>query len=490
MTAPTQFDHRLSSLAAALRDRLGDRGVLDKIEERIVYEYDYGLDRATPEIVVVPESTDEAASIARLSGAAGCPVVPRGAGTGIAGGAVPLLGGVVVSFTRMRAMKQIDYENRLAVLEPGVVNLDISRMVEPAGFHFAPDPSSQKASTIGGNVGNNAGGPHCLAQGTTTNHVLGLELVLGDGEVLDLGGAAPDSPGYDLVGLVVGSEGTFGMVTSVTVRLLPQPEATRTFLAIFDSVGAASAAVSGIIAAGIVPAALEIMDRLVLRAVEAAFQAGYPPEAGAVLLVELNGLAESVAEQSPAVEQICRAQGATEIRVAESAEARAKLWAGRKGAASAMGRVAPNYYLHDAVVARTKLPEIIGRVVEIGQRYALPIGNVFHAGDGNLHPMIMFDVREPGALERVMQAGQELLRACVEAGGTLSGEHGIGLEKNNFMPWIFSDDDMTMMERLRLAFDPERRFNPGKVLPSSRSCGDYAPPGRGPRPPVGTELWV
>jgi glycolate oxidase len=400
------------------------------------------------------------------------------------------MGGVVVSFTRLRAIKELDYENRLAIVQPGVVNLDISKAVEPDGFHFAPDPSSQKASTIGGNVGNNAGGPHCLSEGTTTNHVLGLELVLGDGETLELGAAAPDTPGYDLVGLVVGSEGTFGMVTEITVRLLPEPEATRTFLAIFDSVEAASAAVSGIIAAGIVPAALEIMDQLVLQAVEASFQAGYPPEAGAVLLVELNGLSESVIEQSPAVEEICRERGATEIRLAESAEARAKLWAGRKGAASAMGRVAPNYYLHDAVVARTKLPAIIRRVVEIGQRYSLPIGNVFHAGDGNLHPMIMFDAREDGALERVMQAGQEIMKACVEAGGTLSGEHGIGLEKNNFMPWIFSDDDMTMMDRLRLAFDPDRRFNPGKILPSSRSCGDYAPPGHSPRPPVGAGLWV
>jgi glycolate oxidase len=464
--------------------------VFDRVEERLVYEYDYGLDRSPPDLVVTPRTADEAATAVRLAAAAGVPVVPRGAGTGIAGGCVPIQGGVVVSFARMRAILDIDLDNRWMRLEPGVVNLDMTRAVEQDGFFFAPDPSSQKASTIGGNVGNNAGGPHCLALGTTTNHVLAAELILSDGESVRLGGPAPDPPGYDLLGCAVGSEGTLGLVTEITVRILPRSEVTRTVLAIFPTVEQASSAVSEIIAAGIVPAALEIMDQLVLRAVESAFKAGYPPDAGAVLLLELDGLAETVEEQSPRVEAICRSCGATELRLADSPDARARLWAGRKGAAAAMGRVAPNYYLHDAVVARSRLPELLHTVVEIGQRHDLPIGNVFHAGDGNLHPMIMFDVREPGALDRVMAAGRELLEACVAAGGALSGEHGIGLEKNEFMPWIFDEADLEMMDRARSAFDPRRVFNPGKILPSSVRCADVQVPSRAPAPPRDPGLWV
>lgn len=473
-----------------LRQELADDSVFDRVEERLVYEYDYGLDRSPPDLVVTPQSAYEAAAVIRLAAAEGIAVVPRGAGTGIAGGAVPIEGGVVVSFTRMRSIREIDFENRVMTLEPGVVNLDMTRAVEEAGFYFAPDPSSQKASTIGGNVANNAGGPHCLALGTTTNHVVALDLVLSDGETVQLGGEAPDSPGYDLLGCAVGSEGTIGLITEITVRILPRSEVTKTVLAIFGSVEDASAAVSEIIAAGIVPAALEIMDQLVLQAVEAAFHAGYPPEAGAVLLLELDGLSETVKEQAPRVEAICRNHGASELRSADTVEARAKLWAGRKGAAAAMGRVAPNYYLHDAVVARSRLPELLHTVVQIGHRYDLPIGNVFHAGDGNLHPMIMFDVRQPGALERVMAAGRELLEACVAAGGALSGEHGIGLEKNNFMPWVFSEDDLDMMERARDAFDPHHMFNPGKILPSSRQCADIPLPGRAAAPSKDPGLWV
>jgi glycolate oxidase len=390
----------------------------------------------------------------------------------------------------MRAIHEVDLQNRWMRLEPGVVNLDMTRAVEPDGFFFAPDPSSQKASTIGGNVGNNAGGPHCLALGTTTNHVVAANLVLSDGETIHLGGPAPDPPGYELLGCAVGSEGTIGLVTEITARILPRSEVTRTVLAIFPLVEQASSAVSEIIAVGIVPAALEIMDRLVLQAVEAAFKAGYPPDAGAVLLLELDGLAEAVEQQSPGVEAICRTHAASELRSADTPDARAKLWAGRKGAAAAMGRVAPNYYLHDAVVARSRMPEVLHTVVEIGRRYNVPIGNVFHAGDGNLHPMIMFDVREPGALERVMAAGRELLEACVAAGGALSGEHGIGLEKNQFMPWIFSEFDLEMMDRARDAFDPLRVFNPGKILPSAGRCADVALPGRAPTPSRDPGLWV
>ncbi|MFN0070009.1 MAG: FAD-linked oxidase C-terminal domain-containing protein [Chloroflexota bacterium] len=490
MTLSLEPDARYRPVVAQLQAVLPADAVLDRVEERLVYEYDYGLDRSPPDLVVTPRSAAEVVSIARIVGEAGLTVVPRGAGTGIAGGAIPIQGGVVVSFSRMRSIHETDFENRTMTLEPGVVNLNITKAVEPNGFFFAPDPSSQKASTIGGNVANNAGGPHCLALGTTTNHVLAADLVLHDGTVIELGGPAPDGPGYDLLGCAVGSEGTIGLFTEITVRILPRSEVTRTILAIFGSVEEASAAVSEIIAAGVVPAALEIMDQLVLQAVEAAFHAGYPPDAGAVLLVELDGLAETVAEQAPAVESLCRQQGAVELRSADEPAARARLWAGRKGAAAAMGRVAPNYYLHDAVVARSKLPDILHKVVDIGQRYKLPIGNVFHAGDGNLHPMIMFDVREPGALERVMQAGHELLEACVAAGGALSGEHGIGLEKNNFMPWIFSEDDLMMMDRARAAFDPRRMFNPGKILPSARHCADVPLPGRAPSPSPNSELWV
>ena len=477
-------------LGERLVDLLGEDSVLHRPEDVIVYEYDYGLDRAVPQAVVFPRNAGEVAAVVKLARDLDLPVVARGAGTGISGGAVPVQGGIVVALARMKRIVEIDPANRVAIVEPGVVNLDISIAAEPYGLFFAPDPSSQKASTIGGNVGNNAGGPHCLAQGSTTNHILGVELVLPTGEIVELGGIPPERPGYDLTGLVVGAEGTVGIVTRVIVKLMPIPPAVKTFLAIFDSVDDASAAVSGIIGRGIIPSALELMDQLALRAIEAAFHAGYPPDAGAVLLVEIDGLPESVAEQGAAVEQICRDNDARELRAAESPEARAKLWAARKGAASAMGRIAPNYYLHDTVIARTRLPGVLARVVEIGERHQLPIANLFHAGDGNLHPMILFDVREQGILDRVLQAGREILEVSVEAGGTISGEHGIGVEKNRFMPWIFSEDDLDVMARARAAFDPLGRFNPGKVLPTSSSCQDsYARP-RAAVAAGHPELWI
>ena len=467
---------------------LGGDGLLHRPEDVIVYEYDYGLDRAVPDAVVFPSSAEQVAEVVKIARRYDLPLVARGAGTGIAGGAVPVGGGIVVALARLKRILAIDYENRVALVEPGVVNLDITAAVQEGGYFFAPDPSSQKASTIGGNVGNNAGGPHCLAHGVTVNHILGMEIVLADGEIVWLGGAAPDSPGYDLPGFVVGSEGTLGIVTKVLVRLMRQPEAVRTFLAVFDTVDAASASVSEIIAAGMLPAALELMDRPALRAIEAAFQAGYPPEAGAVLLVEVDGLSESMEVQEGEIEAICRRHGALRFQAAADAEARAKLWAARKGAASAMGRIAPNYYLHDAVVARSKLPAVLSEVIAIGEAHGLPVANIFHAGDGNLHPMIVFDVREPGIMPRVMQAGREMLHACVKAGGTISGEHGIGVEKNEFMPWIFSDDDLAVMDRARSAFDPDRRLNPGKVLPSGATCHDVNVKPRGVV--KNPELWI
>jgi glycolate oxidase len=475
------------SLVERLQAALGPDSVFAAAEDIIMYEYDYGLDRAMPDLVALPRSTADVQLLVREAQAAGVPVVARGAGTGISGGAVPVRGGLVISTARMHRILEIDRPNRCAIVQPGVVNLDLSKAAEPYGLFFAPDPSSQKASTIGGNVANNAGGPHCLSLGCTVNHILGLEIVVHDGSVTRLGGSSPDSPGLDLTGLLVGSEGTLGVVTEATVRLLPLPEAVRTTLALFETVEAASEAVSGLIARGIVPSALEMMDRLALSAIEAAFHAGYPPEAGAVLLVEVDGLLEQVEAEAAVVDEVCRANAAIDIRVAASDEDRARLWAARKGAASAMGRIAPNYYLHDAVVPRTRLPAILSHVVEIGRRYDLPIANLFHAGDGNLHPMILFDVREPGILDRVMAAGREILSRCIEAGGTITGEHGVGMEKQAYMPLIFSADDLTVMARVRAAVDPSSRFNPDKVLPSTTG---ESPSGVGAHARIPEGLWV
>ena len=454
------------SLFERLRAALGADSVFAAAEDVIQYEYDYGLDRAMPDLVALPRTTADVQLLVREAQAAEVPIVPRGAGTGISGGAVPARGGLVISTARMNRVLEIDADNHCAVVQPGVINLDLSKVAEPYGLFFAPDPSSQKASTIGGNVGTNAGGPHCLSMGITVNHVLGLEVVLHDARVLRVGGKSPDSLGLDLTGLLVGSEGTLAIVTEATVKLLPLPEAIRTTLAIFESVEAASGAVSALIGRGVVPSALEMMDKLALSAIEAAFHAGYPPDAGAVLLVEVDGLLEQVEAQAATVDEVCRANGAMDLRVAATAEERARLWAARKGAASAMGRVAPNYYLHDAVVPRTKLPLVLSHVVEIGQRFDLPIANLFHAGDGNLHPMILFDVRQPGILDRVMAAGREILTRCVEVGGTITGEHGVGLEKQNFMPLIFSAADLGVMTRVRQAVEPSGGFNPAKILPT------------------------
>jgi glycolate oxidase len=476
-------------LAERLRQALGPDIIYRAIEDIIVYEYDYGLDRRMPDLVALPRTTAEVQTIVRLAQAEGVPIVARGAGTGISGGAVPSQGGLIVATSRMNAVREIDRANRCAVVEPGVVNLELSKLAEPYGLFFAPDPSSQKASTIGGNIANNAGGPHCLSLGVTVNHILGLEVVLHDGSVVRMGGKSADGPGLDLVGVLVGSEGTLGIITEATVRLLPLPEAVRTTLALFASVEAASEAVSTLIGRGVVPAALEMMDKLALSAIEAAFHAGYPPEAGAVLLVEVDGLLEQVETQAEIVDGVCRAAGALEIRLAATDEARAKLWAARKGAASAMGRIAPNYYLHDAVVPRTKLPAILAEVMRIGQRYDLPIANLFHAGDGNLHPMILFDAREPGILDRVMAAGYEILTACIAVGGTITGEHGVGLEKQAFMPLIFSAADLAVMGAVRDAIDPSGNFNPAKVLPVRDGIdGTHRAPGMQPLPAEG--MWV
>lgn len=481
----------VARLVPLLRQIAGPDGVLWRPEDLLVYEYDGSIDRGLPDLVVLPRTADEVAQIVRLAAAEGIPVVPRGAGTGLSGGAIAAQGGLAVGFARMNRILDVDVANRIATVEPGVINLDLSRAVAHLGLYYAPDPSSQRACTIGGNVAENSGGPHCLAYGVTQNHVLAVEAVLSDGSVVWLGDRTGSAPGYDLRGAFTGSEGTFGVMTKAVVRLLPLPEAVITTLAAFESVEAASRAVSAIIGRGIIPAALEMLDRVTIEAVEPAVHAGYPPDAGAVLLIEVDGLREAVQEQAQQVEDICNGQGARDLRRADDEAGRERLWAGRKAAISALGRLAPNYYILDGVVPRTKLPHVLRQVEAIGERHGLHIANVFHAGDGNLHPCVLFDEREPGAVARVLAAGGEIMRACVEAGGALTGEHGIGMEKREFMPWVYSNSDLAVMQRLRTAFDPAVMFNPGKLFPTGVACDDAAPKafanGAGAPPPG---MWI
>ena len=402
--------------------------VLSAPEDLLVFEYDATIERGTPTVVVLPDSAAEIGAVLRVAQKYDLPVIPRGAGTGLSGGAVSAVGGVLIVMTRMNRILEVDIDNQTALVEPGVVNLELSKAVSKHGLYYAPDPSSQRACTIGGNVAENAGGPHCLAYGVTTNHVLGLELVLADGSIVWTGGAARDLPGYDLTGVVVGSEGTLCIVTKALVRLSRLPESVRTLLAIFESIDDATNAVTAIIGAGLIPAALEMLDNAIIQAVEPAFHVGYPMDAGAVLLIEVEGLTEATEEDAAKAKRISLENGAREVREAIDLADRERLWAGRKGAISAIGRIVPNYYVLDGVVPRTKLPEVMQRVAEISERYDLPVANVFHAGDGNLHPNILFDERVPGASQRVLDCGEEIMRACVEAGGTITGEHGVGLE--------------------------------------------------------------
>jgi glycolate oxidase len=455
-----------------LKRALAPERVLFEPGDLVVFEYDGTIERGAPQVVVFPDSAEEAASAVRIARRYDLPVVPRGAGTGLSGGAVAAVGGVLVVLTRMRRILEVDAANMTALVEPGVVNLDLSKAVATYGLYYAPDPSSQRACTIGGNVAENAGGPHCLAYGVTTNHVLGLEAVLASGDIVWLGGGSRDLPGYDLTGLVVGSEGTLCIVTKALVRLMRIPESTRTLLAIFDSVERASEAVSSIVAAGLVPAALEMIDATTLRAIEASLKVGYPPDAGAVLLVEVEGLEESTAEEAALAREICERSGATEIREAADKPDRERLWAGRKGALSALGTLAPNYYVLDGVVPRTKLPTVMAQVEDVSRRSGLPIANVFHAGDGNLHPCVLFDERRPGETHRVLEAGEEIMRICVDAGGSITGEHGVGLEKRDYMNWIFSEADIEVMLRLKTAFGAGESFNPCKAFPTSKGCGE------------------
>jgi glycolate oxidase len=446
---------------------VGPDHVVTEPHDLVIFERDASITGALPDAIVFPASTAEVSLVMRIAQAHGLNVVPRGAGTGLSGGAVTLRGGIALSLARMHRIIEIDPRSRTAIVEPGVVNADLSVEAARHGLFYAPDPSSQKACTIGGNAAENSGGPHCLYYGVTTNHIVGMEVVLADGSVHWVGGDDPDAPGLDLLGVLVGSEGTMCVITRIQVRLLAVPEAIQTLLAAFPTIETASHGVSDVIGHGIVPAALEMMDETTVGAVEAHYHAGYPTDAGAVLLVEVDGLTESAGELIGEIRRILEQNEAFAVRLAGDKAERELLWAGRKGAIGALGRIKPNYYLHDGVVPRTRLPEVLQRVGEIAGHYRLPVANVFHAGDGNLHPNILFDLREEGVMKKVEKAGEEMLRACIDAGGTLSGEHGIGLEKNAFMPWIYGPDDLGAMHRVKDVFDPRGMLNPGKVFPDA-----------------------
>ena len=461
-----------NALINELRAIVGEHYVLIEKEDVIVYEQDGSIFQVMPEIVVLPANVEQVSAVIKAAKRANVPIVPRGSGTGLAGGAVPAEGGIVLSLARLDRILKIDLPNRIAIVEPGVINQDVTKAVAEDGFFYAPDPSSQAACSIGGNVANNSGGPHTLAYGVTTNHVLGLEVVLDDGQIIWLGGEVTDTPGYDLCGIFVGSEGTLGIVTKIAVRLMKTRESVRTLLAVFDQMDHATQTVVDITGAGIIPAALEMMDRTTIEAVERGAPVGLPRDAEAVLIVEVEGVREQTERAVEVARGICQRNGAREARVARDESERQLLWKGRKGAFGAMGALAPNYYVQDGVVPRSQLPEIMRRIAEISKQYNLRIANVFHAGDGNLHPNILFDMRTPGELDRVVEAGAATLRACIELGGSITGEHGIGIEKKAYIGLLFNEADLEAMSRVRKVFDPDGRFNPAKLFPTPVSCGE------------------
>jgi glycolate oxidase len=476
MTISTATDVT-AALVRDLRDAVGPDRVHSEPTELHLYARDASMISGEAAVVCFPTTTAEVAAAVRVCRDHGRPFLPRGSGTGLAGGATPAgdVPPVVIVTTKMNRILEVDPAQRLAWVQPGVLNLDLSRAVAPYGLHFAPDPSSQQSCSIGGNLANNSGGPHCLLYGVTSAHILAVEVVLPDGDTALLGGIDPEPDGLDLRGAFVGSEGTMGIATRIAVRLTPLPPTVATLLADFPDMGDAAAAVTGIIAAGIIPAALEMMDSVIVGVVEAYVRAGFPTDAAAILLVELDGLPGGVEEQTRRVRDVLLAHNAGTVRVAGSPGERALWWKGRKSAFGAVARIAPSYYLHDCVVPRTRLVEVLAEVGAIAARHELILGNVFHAGDGNLHPLIVFDRRKPGVLERVHAAGEAIVGACVAAGGTLSGEHGIGLEKRNAMPLVFSPADLEAQKWLRDAFDPTGQCNPEKVLPRGGSrCGDLA----------------
>jgi glycolate oxidase len=460
------------SVIRDLEKALGSSAVLSRPEDLLLYEYDGSVEEARPDCVVFPRSTADVVAIAQISSRRAVPLVARGAGTGLSGGALALNGGIQIVFSRMNRILELDIENQRAVVQPGVVNLDLTRAVEHAHLYYAPDPSSQKSCTIGGNVAENAGGPHTLAYGVTANHVLGLELVLPDGEVVRTGGKTLDTPGYDLTGILVGSEGTLALITEITVKLMRQPEAVRTLLAVFDTVEDTTDSVADLTARGITPAACEMLDGWTLSVVEAYIHAGLPLDSAAVLLIEVEGLAEAVEAQAAAVAEVCRLHHAREVRVARDAAERDLLWKGRKNAFGAMGRLAPSSYVLDGVIPRTRLSETLRHIDELGKRHGFRIGNIFHAGDGNLHPIILFDPRDKGQFERAVALSEEIIAWCITMGGSVTGEHGVGIEKRELMSQLFSPADLEAMRRIRDVFNPTGLLNPGKVLPLGKRCGE------------------
>jgi glycolate oxidase len=459
-------ENALSSLQAAL----GKSAVLSKPQDLKLYEYDGGVDKALPDAVVFPRTTADVVAIVNVARQYNLAFLGRGAGTGLSGGSIARSGGIVISFARMNKILSLDPANECATVEPGVVNLEISLAAEPFGYFYAPDPSSQKACTIGGNVAENAGGPHTLAYGVTTNHILGLEAVLADGTVVEYGGREPDYPGYDMIGLLTGSEGTLALITKIVVRLMRKPEAVRTMLAVYSTTDEAANTVAMLTASGITPVAIEMLDGPMLRLVEAATHAGYPMDAAAVLLIELEGLIEEVDEQLWLVKSMCYQAGARDVRVAETEAERALLWKGRKNAFGAIGRVSPTYYVQDGVVPRTKVADTLRFIEQIGQKYGIAISNVFHAGDGNMHPILPFDPRNPGELERAQLAGEKILAYCLSVGGSITGEHGVGMEKMEMMRDAFPNETLDLIKQIKALFDPNCSLNPGKVLPTGKGC--------------------
>jgi len=444
---------------------VGKENVLSNETDLLLYGYDASLFKGKPDCIVLPGSTEEVSKIVKFAHESRIPVIGRGSGTNLSGGTVPARGGVILHFSRMNKIVEIDIENERVVVEPGIFTLVLKNQLARYGFVYQPDPASEKVSTLGGNFGENSGGPHCLKYGVTTNHILGAEVVLFDGEVVQVGGKALDNPGYDLTGILVGSEGTLGIATKIVLRIMPKPEAVKTMLAIYNSLEDAGRTVSAIIGDGIVPATLEMLDRLTIKAVEESIHAGFPLDAEAVLLIELDGLKDGMERLAERIMDICKKNNVREVKAAKTEAERAQLWAGRKGAFGAIARLRPNYLVCDGTVPRTKLPEVLTKVMEVGKKYNLVIANVFHAGDGNLHPLILFDERNEEELRKVHLAGSEILRLCADAGGTISGEHGIGTEKMKEMFFVFTPKDIAAMKKVKTGFDPDNILNPGKVLP-------------------------
>ncbi|WP_129675593.1 FAD-binding oxidoreductase [Candidatus Chloroploca sp. Khr17] len=463
------MDH--TRLIAELKQIVGVTGVVADPDALMTYDADgCVMDTHAPHVVVLPTSTEQVSAIVRLAAQHDVPVVPRGAGTGLSGGATPMHGGIIIGTSRMSQILELDIPNGRVLVQPGVINWELTQYLTLSGYHFAPDPSSQKACTIGGNIANNSGGPHCLKYGVTTNHVLGVEMVLADGSVIWTGDGTPDCAGYDLTGVINGSEGTFGIVTATWLRLTRLPEAIRVVLALYPAIAGATSTVSQVIARGLLPAALEIMDRLAIKAVNAMYRLGMPDEAGALLIVEVDGVTDGLDELMNDIVAICWSNGALDVRPARTPAEQVRVWSARKNAFGAMGRLAPTYHLVDTVVPRTRLPKMMDEVAQIAQEFDLPVANVFHAGDGNLHPIILFDRRDPDQNERALHAVNRMMLVSIEQGGVISGEHGIGVEKQEFMPYLFNQDDLAAMAALHQGFDPEGRFNPGKIFPKAQSA--------------------